>query len=101
MVRENCSPRAKESGEIECEEDVSVMKVDNGGVSGGALATLELAQGRLEVVNLLHDKLGELPANQEERKGAESVVLHLRRQWHGGGRRTEAAALRATGAPGV
>jgi hypothetical protein len=44
------------------------MKVDNGGGSGGTPATLELAQGRLGVVDLLHDKLGELLANQEGKK---------------------------------
>jgi hypothetical protein len=48
-----CSPCAKESGKLECEENVPVMKIDDGGGSGGAPATLELAPGRLGVVNLL------------------------------------------------
>jgi hypothetical protein len=42
-----CSPRAKESGELECEENVSVMKIDDSGGSDDAPATLELAPGRL------------------------------------------------------
>jgi hypothetical protein len=32
---------------------------------GGSSATLELAQGRLSVVNLQNDKLGELLENRE------------------------------------
>jgi hypothetical protein len=50
------------------------MKVDDGGGSGGALATLELAQGRLGVVNLMHDKLGELLANQDRKKKGRRVL---------------------------
>jgi hypothetical protein len=47
------SPRAKKSGELECEENVPMMKIDDGGGLGGAPTTLELAPGRLGVVNLL------------------------------------------------
>jgi hypothetical protein len=60
-----CSPRAKESRELECEENVPVMKIGDGGGSGGAPVTLELAPVRLGVVNLLQDKLGEPLANQK------------------------------------
>jgi hypothetical protein len=74
MGKENCSTCAKESGELECEEGVPVMKVDDGGGSGGALATLELAQGRLGDVNLLHDKLVELLTNQERKKKGRRVL---------------------------
>jgi hypothetical protein len=63
-----CSPRAKESGEIECEENVSVMKIDGGVGSGGTPTTLELAPGRLGVVNLLQDKLGEPLVNQKRKE---------------------------------
>jgi hypothetical protein len=60
---------------------------------GAALATLELAQGRLGVVNLQHDKLSELLANQErEKKGAKGCYLspaatmaRRRRKNRGGG----------------
>jgi hypothetical protein len=41
---------------------------------GGAPATLELAQGRLGVVNLQHDKLGELQATQERKKRGGGVL---------------------------
>jgi hypothetical protein len=41
---------------------------------GGAPATLELALGRLGVVNLQHDKLGER-RTKRERKGAEGCCL--------------------------
>jgi hypothetical protein len=44
------------------------------GDPGGAPATLELAQGRLGVVNLHHDKLGELLVNQEKKKSGEGVL---------------------------
>jgi hypothetical protein len=63
-----------ESGKLEYEEDVPVMKVDDGGGSGGAPVTLELAQGSLGVVNLLHDKLGELLANQVRKKKGRRVL---------------------------
>jgi hypothetical protein len=38
MGGENCSLRVEESGELECEEDVPVMKVDDGRGSGDAPA---------------------------------------------------------------
>jgi hypothetical protein len=38
MGGENCSPRVEESGELECEGYVPVMKVDVDGGSGGAPA---------------------------------------------------------------
>jgi hypothetical protein len=41
------SPSVEELGEIEGEGSVTVTKIDDGGGSGGALATLELAPGRL------------------------------------------------------
>jgi hypothetical protein len=63
---------------------------------GGSPATLELAQGRLGVVDLLHDKLSEPLANQERKKKGQRVL-----SFTGGGVRTEAAALRASGAPGT
>jgi hypothetical protein len=44
------------------------------GDPGGASATLELAQGRLGVVNLQHVKLGELLANQERKKKGRRVL---------------------------
>jgi hypothetical protein len=44
------------------------------GDPGGAPATLELAQVRLSVVNLQHDKLDELPANQERKKRGRGVL---------------------------
>jgi hypothetical protein len=91
---EKCSPRAKESGELECEENVPVMKIDDDGGSGGSPATLELALGRLGVVNLLQDKLGEPLANQKIKKegrrglsftdGGDDTVAadeQRRRQW--------------------
>jgi hypothetical protein len=40
----------------------------------GAPATLKLAQGRFGVVNLQHDKLGELLANQERKKMGGGVL---------------------------
>jgi hypothetical protein len=55
--------------EGEAEEWVRV----NGNPSGTP-ATLELAQGRFGVVNLQHDKLGELLANQERKKRGRGVL---------------------------
>jgi hypothetical protein len=54
--------------ELECEETVPVMKIDDGGGSGGAPAILELALGGLGVNNLRRDKLGEPLANQKRKK---------------------------------
>jgi hypothetical protein len=68
MGGEVFSPRVEELGEFEGEGDEPVKKIDDGGGSGGAPVTLELAQGRLGVVNLLHDKLGEPLANQKRKK---------------------------------
>jgi Flp pilus assembly CpaE family ATPase len=62
----------------------------------GAPATLELAQVRLGVVNLQHDKLGEHPVNHERKKRGGGVL-----SFTGGGGRTDVAALCASGAPGV
>jgi hypothetical protein len=77
------------------------MKVDNGGGSGGTPATLELAQGRLGVVDLLHDKLGELLANQEGKKkgggccpSPAATMAQRQRKNRGGG----AACKRCSGA---
>jgi hypothetical protein len=55
-----------------------------------------LAQGRVGVVNMLHDKLGEPLANQKRKKKGRRVL-----SFTGGGGRTEAAALRARGASGA
>jgi hypothetical protein len=68
MGGEVFSPRVEELGKFEDEGDEPVMKIDDGDGSGGAPLTLELAQGRLRVVNLLHDKLGEPLANQKRNK---------------------------------
>jgi hypothetical protein len=38
MGGENCSLRVEESGELECEGDMPVMKVDDDSGSGGAPA---------------------------------------------------------------
>jgi hypothetical protein len=44
------------------------------GNPGGAAATLELAQGPLGVVNLQHDKLDKVLANQERKKRGGGVL---------------------------
>jgi hypothetical protein len=51
-----------------------VKKTDGGGGSGRVPATLELAQGRLGDVNLLHDKLDEPLANQKRKKKGRRVL---------------------------
>jgi hypothetical protein len=68
------SPCVEELGELEGEGDEPVKKTDDDGGSGGAPATLELAQGRLGVVNLLHDKLGEPLVNQKRKKKGRRVL---------------------------
>jgi hypothetical protein len=65
---EGFSPSVEELGELEGEGNVPVTKIDDGGGSGDAPATLELAPGRLRVVNLRRDKLGEPLANQKKKK---------------------------------
>jgi hypothetical protein len=88
MSGEGFSPRVEELCELEGEGIVPMTKIDDGGGSGGAPAILELAPGRLGVVNLWRDKLGEPLANQMRKKErrAAGFVLHRRR------RGTEAAA---------
>jgi hypothetical protein len=55
-------------GELESEENVPVMKIDDGGGSGGAPMILELAPGGLGIDNLRLDKLGEPLVNQKRKK---------------------------------
>jgi hypothetical protein len=62
------SPSVEELGELEGEGNVPVTKIDDGSRLGGAPATLGLAPGRLGVVNLRRDKLGEPLANKKRKK---------------------------------
>jgi hypothetical protein len=68
MSEEGFSPRVEELCELEGEGIVPVTKIDDDGRSGGAPAILELAPGRLGVINLRRDKLGEPLANQIRKK---------------------------------
>jgi hypothetical protein len=88
MSGEGLSPRVEELCELEGEGIVPMTKIDDGGGSGGAPAILELAPGRLGVVNLRRDKLGEPLANQMRKKErrAAGFVLHRRRRGTGGGK---------------
>jgi hypothetical protein len=67
---------------------VPVTKIDDGGGSGGAPTTLELAAGRLGVVNLRRDKLGEPLANQKRKKEGQRGL-----SFTGGSDDTAAAAM--------
>jgi hypothetical protein len=110
MSGDGFSPRVEELGELEGEGSMQVTKIDDGGGSGGAPATLELAPGRLGVVNLRRDKLGEPMANQKRKKEGRrglsftdsgddkaAVDEQRRRQWRRGCSSVCACNVRAKG----
>jgi hypothetical protein len=101
LSREYCSPCEGEAGELEGEGDATVEELGNGGGSGGALAILELAPGGLGVNNLWRDKLGEPLANQKRKKEGRRGLSFTGDSDDTTQRGTEAAALRASGAPGA